>query len=356
MGDTVFQGDATNLPTSGPPGSMPESAGVPASEDLRSVGGEPAELFEQMLRIRVFEERCVELYSAGQIRGFMHLGVGQEAAAVGVVGALGDTDRVVGTYREHAHALAKGVPPESVMAEMFGFREGCSGGRGGSMHLFDVQRGFFGGNAIVAGGLPLAVGLALGDTMAGSDRITACFFGDGAMAEGEFHEAVNLAALWGLPVLFCCENNLYAMGTGLGFTHAATDLALRASSYGMVSWAVDAMDVVATRRAAVQAIAGIRGGAGPHFLELRTYRLRAHSMYDPERYRSADEVARWRERDPVAVMRSDVLASGALSATEVEALENRVERWVDTAVEQASAGTPEPVGDLERHVVADSGW
>jgi pyruvate dehydrogenase E1 component alpha subunit len=181
--------------------------------------------YRAMLRIRRFEERCVELYSAQHIRGFMHLGIGQEAVAVGVIDALRPDDRVVGTYRDHAHALAKGVPMDRVMAEMFGMSEGCSGGRGGSMHLFDVEHGLFGGNAIVAGGLPLAVGLALGDQMRHRDLVTVCFFGDGAMAEGEFHESINLAALWKLPVLFVCENNLYAMGTALAVSHASTDLA-----------------------------------------------------------------------------------------------------------------------------------
>ena len=200
---------------------------------------DPADLLRQMMRIRRFEERCAELYSATKIRGFVHLCIGEEAVAVGQISALAPGDAVVSTYREHGHALARGIPMESVMAEMFGKVTGCSRGRGGSMHLFDASRRFYGGNAIVAGGLPLAVGLALADQMNGRPNVTACIFGDGAMAEGEFHESANLAALWKLPVLFCCENSTYAMGTALAREHGQTDLAARAASYGMVAWTVD---------------------------------------------------------------------------------------------------------------------
>jgi pyruvate dehydrogenase E1 component alpha subunit len=307
-----------------------------------------------MLRIRRFEERCVELYSAQHIRGFMHLGIGQEAVAVGVIDALRPDDRVVGTYRDHAHALAKGVPMDRVMAEMFGMSEGCSGGRGGSMHLFDVEHGLFGGNAIVAGGLPLAVGLALGDQMCHRDLVTVCFFGDGAMAEGEFHESINLAALWQLPVLFVCENNLYAMGTALAVSHASTDLAGRAATYGVVAGSVDGMDVAAVSDAAAVAVAAIRGGGGPQFLEAHTYRLRAHSMYDPERYRTRDEVALWRERDPLPRYRRHLESLGTLDTATIDALDVDVDAEVDAAVEFARSGTPEPVEDLLVHVTAEA--
>jgi pyruvate dehydrogenase E1 component alpha subunit len=188
------------------------------------------DLYREMVRIRRFEERCVQLYSASEIRGFMHLYIGEEAVAVGVMQTLGPGDAIVSTYREHGHALARGISAASIMAEMFGRLEGCSRGRGGSMHLFDVAKRFYGGNAIVGGGLPIAVGLALADRLRGSDAVTACFFGEGAVAEGEFHECLNLAALWQLPVLFCCENNLYAMGTALARSESETDLALKASS------------------------------------------------------------------------------------------------------------------------------
>ncbi|HET8952128.1 MAG TPA: thiamine pyrophosphate-dependent enzyme, partial [Solirubrobacteraceae bacterium] len=190
-------------------------------------------LLHEMLRIRRFEERCVELYSASLIRGFLHLYIGEEAVAVGVMQSLRPEDAVVATYREHGHALVRGVPAGAIMAEMFGRLEGCSRGRGGSMHLFDASRRFYGGNAIVGGGLPLAVGLALADKLTGRCRVTACFFGEGAVAEGEFHECMNLAALWKLPVLFCCENNRYAMGTALERSESETDLALKAAGYEM---------------------------------------------------------------------------------------------------------------------------
>ena len=271
---------------------------VPATRD-EPVTAADVELLHQMLRIRRFEERCVELYSSTRIRGFVHLYIGEEAVATGVVSCLAPEDAVVATYREHGHALVRGVPARSIMAEMFGKVEGCSRGRGGSMHLFDAATRFYGGNAIVGGGLPVAVGLALADQMQGRDRVTACFFGEGAVAEGEFHETMNLAALWRLPVLFCCENNLYAMGTALGLSESQPSLALKAASYEMPSWTVDGMDVLAVRRAASMAVEAVRAGQGPHFLELQTYRFRAHSMYDPERYRDKDEVARWRARDPI---------------------------------------------------------
>ncbi|HEY0774102.1 MAG TPA: pyruvate dehydrogenase (acetyl-transferring) E1 component subunit alpha [Nocardioidaceae bacterium] len=308
------------------------------------------DLLRQMTRIRIFEERCVELYSAEKIRGFLHVAVGEEAVAAGVIGTLADVDAVVSTYREHGHALARGMSMESVMAEMFGKVTGCSRGRGGSMHLFDVSRRFYGGNAIVGGGLPLAIGLALADKMQGRPGVTVCFFGDGALAEGEFHESVNLAALWHLPVLFACENNLYAMGTALSKTHAQTDLALRAASYGIASWAVDGMDVLAVEQAAQRALDRIRNGGGPCFLELRTYRFRAHSMYDPDRYRDKAEVARWRERDPIELLARTMADAGELTAADREALVAEVTAEVEAAVQAAEEAPLEAVEDLTRFV------
>ena len=305
------------------------------------------DLYRQMLRTRRFEEKCVELYSAGTIRGFLHVYIGEEAVAAGVMAALTDDDAVVATYREHGHALVRGVPAGAVMAEMYGKAQGCSRGRGGSMHLFDASRRFYGGNAIVGGGLPLAVGLALADAMRGLPRVTACFFGEGAVAEGEFHECLNLAALWRLPVLFCCENNLYAMGTALDRSEAQTDIALKAASYGLTSWPVDGMDVLAVADAARRAAEAVRAGGGPHFLELRTYRFRAHSMYDPERYRDKAEVAEWKERDPLATFGARV--DEATRRT----LEEEVAAEVAAAVAFAEAGTDEPVADLTRFVYAE---
>ncbi|KOG09099.1 pyruvate dehydrogenase [Streptomyces viridochromogenes] len=307
-------------------------------------------MLRRMLLIRRFEERCVELYSAATIRGFVHLYIGEEAVAVGVHQALDERDAVVSTYREHGHALARGIPPEAVMAEMYGKSTGCSHGRGGSMHLFDAGRRFYGGNAIVGGGLPLAAGLALADRMRGEPRVTCCFFGDGAFAEGEFHETANLAALWGLPVLFVCENNLYAMGTALAREHAQTDLAMRAASYGMAAWAVDGMDVHAVEKAARGAVESLRAGSGPHFLEMRTYRFRAHSMYDPDRYRPKDEVEEWKRHDPVTGLADGMRTSGLLDAAALEDLEHRVAEEIDDAVRAAEQAPEEPAEDLLLHV------
>ncbi len=310
-------------------------------------------LLTQMLRIRRFEERCVELYSDTRIRGFLHLGIGEEACAVGVMEALSPDDAVVSTYREHGHALARGMPMRSVMAELEGKLEGCSRGRGGSMHLFDAAIRFYGGNAIVGGGIPLAVGLALADRMAGRDRVTACFFGDGAVAEGEFHESMNLAALWQLPVLFCCENNLYAMGTALARSESETDLSLKAASYRVSSWEVDGMDVAAVEQAARRACESIRAGGGPHFLELRTYRYRAHSMYDPDRYRDKAEIEHWKHLDPITSLSSLLIAEGLLADADLERIEEETARDIDDAVAFAEAGTLEPVTDLERFVLSE---
>ncbi|MFD5835927.1 pyruvate dehydrogenase (acetyl-transferring) E1 component subunit alpha [Streptomyces collinus] len=312
------------------------------------------DLLEAMLRIRRFEERCVELYSAAKIRGFVHLYIGEEAVAVGVNEALTPEDAVVSTYREHGHALARGITAEAVMAEMYGRTTGCSGGRGGSMHLFDASRRFYGGNAIVAGGLPLAAGLALADRMRGRANVTCCFFGDGAFAEGEFHETANLAALWELPLLLVCENNLYAMGTALERHEAQTDLALRAASYGMVAWAVDGMDAEAVEQAARRAVEGIRAGTGPHFLELRTYRFRAHSMYDPDRYRHKGEIEQWKSRDPVSLLMDRMRENGELGDKELARIEQRIADEIDHAVEAAEQAPEEPVGHLLRHVTSSS--
>jgi pyruvate dehydrogenase E1 component beta subunit/2-oxoisovalerate dehydrogenase E1 component len=304
-----------------------------------------------MLRIRRFEEKCAELYSAGKIRGFLHLYIGEEAVAVGAMHALTPEDAVVSTYREHGHALARGLPAGAVMAEMYGKQEGSSRGRGGSMHIFDAAARFYGGNAIVGGGLPMATGLALADVHLGrTARVTACFFGDGAVAEGEFHEALNLAALWKLPVLFICENNLYAMGTRIERALAVTDLPLKARACGVPAESVDGMDVEAVESAVRQAASAVRDGGGPRFLECRTYRFRAHSMFDPELYRQKAEVEEWKTRDPIAVLTSRLREREQIDDADLVAIQADVGLEIDEAVAYAEAGTWEPVEQLTRDV------
>ena len=311
------------------------------------------ECLTQMVRIRRLEERCAELYTETKIRGFLHLYNGEEAVAVGVVKALGPDDAIVATYREHGHALVRGISARSIMAELYGKQEGCSRGRGGSMHLFDAKTRFYGGNAIVGGGLPIAVGLALADKMRARPGVSCCFFGDGAVAEGEFHECLNLAAVWKLPVLFVCENNLYAMGTRLDLAQSTTDVAKKAAAYGISAEAVDGMDIFAVEAAAQRAVAAIRAGAGPSFLECKTYRFRAHSMYDPELYRSKAEVEEWKKRDPITNLASLLKQQGSISDSDLERIERNVAQELEDAVAYAEAGTWEPLADLERFVYSE---
>lgn len=308
------------------------------------------EFLQAMLRIRRFEERCAELYQRGTIRGFLHLYIGEEAVAVGALPWLAPDDAVVATYREHGHALVRGTPMGSLMAELFGKANGCARGRGGSMHFFDASRRFFGGLAIVAGGLPVAVGLALADRLQERRRVTACFFGDGAVAEGEFHESLNLAALWSLPVLFVCENNLYAMGTAIARHLSQTDIAAKAQAYGMACASVDGMDVVAVSDAARAAVEHVREGHGPFLLECRTYRFRAHSMYDAELYRSKEEVARWKQRDPIVLLEQTLRADGLVSDEDLEKMESAVAAEIDEAVAFAEGGSWELTEDLTKDV------
>ena len=307
-------------------------------------------LLREMLRVRRFEERAAEQYSLTRIRGFLHLYIGEEAVGVGVMQALTPDDAVVATYREHGQALARGLPAASLMSEMFGKATGCSRGRGGSMHFFDVSRRFYGGNAIVGGGLPIAVGLALADRMQGRRRVTACFFGDGAVAEGEFHESLNLAALWQLPVLFLCENNEYAMGTSILQELAQPDIHLRAQSYGIPAEEVDGMDVVAVEAAARRAAEAVRAGPGPQFLELHTYRFRAHSMADPDLYRTKDEVEHWKERDPIALFEARLRKAKLVTDDDLAAIESDIAVELDQAIAAAEVAPLESVDDLTKDV------
>jgi pyruvate dehydrogenase E1 component alpha subunit len=322
----------------------PPTGAVPYAKDL-ALG-----LLRDMLRIRRMEERSARLYGEQKIRGFLHLYIGEEAVAAGAVRALEPEDNVVATYREHGHALLRGMPMDAIMAEMYGKAEGCSRGRGGSMHLFDAKRRFYGGNAIVAGGLPLAVGLALADRMRARPAITACFFGEGAVAEGAFHESLNLAALWKLPVLFCCENNLYAMGTALARSESQTDLAAKARSYNVATMRVDGQDAVAVHEATKSAARHVREAAGPCFVEYQTYRFRAHSMFDPELYRDKAEVEAWKTRGPLHTFTARLKAEGKLTEEEFLALDREAMAEVEHAVAFAESGTWEPVEELLRDV------
>lgn len=310
-------------------------------------------LLSQMLRIRCFEDRCAELYSAGKIRGFLHLYNGEEGVAVGVMQALRPEDDIAGTYREHGHAIARGVPMRTIMAELYGKVEGCCRGRGGSMHIFDLSRRFFGGNAIVGGCLPLAVGLALGEQLMGRNAIVVCFFGEGAVAEGEFHESMNLASLWRLPVLFVCENNYYAMGTALARSEAETDLVTKLSSYRMRAESVDGMDVLAVEERARAFVEYVRGERAPAFLEARTYRFRAHSMYDPQLYRSKTEVKEWESKGPIIGLTQRLKAASLMTEEDFLRLQRAANEEVDEAAAFAEQGALEPVEQLTRFVYAE---
>ncbi len=307
-------------------------------------------LYREMLRIRRFEEKSAEMYSLQKIHGFLHLYIGEEATGVGAMQAFTPDDAIVATYREHGHALARGMQASVLMAELYGKATGCSHGHGGSMHFFDANRRFYGGYAIVGGGLPIAVGLALADKMQDRKRVTACFFGDGAVAEGEFHEAMNLAALWKLPLVFLCENNLYAMGTALVRHQAQTNISLKARSYNMDSSAVDGMDVLAVEAVAKQAAEFVRSGKGPFLLELQTYRFRAHSMSDPDLYRTKEEIEEWKKRDPISLFQSRLQAWGYLTESDAARIESEIKAEIDEAVRFAETSPEEPVEDLHKDV------
>lgn len=301
-------------------------------------------MLRAMVRVRRLEERCAEDYAAAKIRGFLHLYIGQEAVAAGVIPALAPHDSIVATYREHGHALLRGISAESIMAEMYGKAGGCSRGRGGSMHLFSSEHRFFGGHAIVAGGLPVAIGIALADKFRGTRAVTCVFFGEGAAAEGEFYESLNLAALWRLPVLFVCENNLYAMGTALARSEAEPAIHKQAAAHRIGAESVDGMDVLAVSEAAVQAIERVRETGAPWFLECMTYRFRAHSMFDPELYRDKGEVEEWRKRDPIVTFLQRM--TGVITADDVSAIERDAADEIARACAFADASPLEPVENL----------
>ncbi|SMO45366.1 pyruvate dehydrogenase (acetyl-transferring) E1 component subunit alpha [Fodinibius sediminis] len=311
-------------------------------------------LLHQMIRIRQMEEKAYELYTQEKIRGFLHLYDGEEAVAVGVIENLQKEDSIVATYREHGHALVRGVSMERIMAEMYGKLEGCSGGRGGSMHLYDKETNFFGGSAIVANGLPMATGVALAYKRQQKEAIACCFFGEGAVDEGEFHESMNLAALWKLPVLFVCENNLYSMGMPFELAESETDLVTKARSYKMKASSVNGMDVLAVLQEARKAVAYARDNQQPYFLECRTYRYRAHSMFDPERYRSKEEVQEWKKKDPITTFAEKLKKEQLLTDEELQHINREVAGEVAQAVQFAEEGTDEPIENLSQFVYSNS--
>ncbi len=310
-------------------------------------------LLRMMLRIRRFEEKCAQLYSQEKIRGFLHLAIGEEAIPAGVMPCLSAEDEIVATYREHGHAIARGVPMTALMAEMFGKVDGCSRGRGGSMHIFDKGRRLVGGNAIVGGGLPVAVGLALAARLQSDDRIAVCFFGEGAMAEGEFHESMNLAALWELPVVFICENNYYAMGTALARSESESNLRRKAQAYRVRAVSTDGMNVIAVEQLMRDVVAHVRRERQPVFVEMRTYRFRPHSMFDPELYRDKSEVEQWKEHGPIRGLTDAMKRWEWLNDEERRSIDREIDREVDEAVEFAERSEWEPLADLTRFVYSD---
>ena len=300
--------------------------------------GEYMDLLRQMVLIRRFEEKAAEMYMRGKIGGFLHLYIGEEAIAAGSISVLQPQDYIVSHYREHGHALARGMEPRKVMAELFGRSGGTSKGKGGSMHLFDAALGFLGGYAIVGGMMPIAVGLGLGAQHLGNDSVTLCFFGDGAVNEGEFHESLNLAALWNLPVVFLCENNGYGMGSPIQDTFAGTDIFRFAPVYGMnTPGQIDGMDVFEVMDATKEAVDRARKGQGPTFIEAKTYRFRGHSMADPMVYRKKTEEEEWRNKGPITRMKRHMEELGLLDEAEMQALEAEVDAIVQDAVNFAEA-------------------
>jgi len=300
-------------------------------------------LLHDMMLIRRFEEKAAECYALGKIGGFLHLSIGEEAVAAGVTSVLRPDDYAISTYREHGHCLAKGSDPRRVMAELFGRRDGLSKGKGGSMHLFDKSRNFLGGHAIVGAHLPIATGVGFAIKYQGGDQVVVCYFGDGAVPEGEFHEAMNLAALWKLPVIFLCENNRYAMGTSLERALAETEIWKFGRAYNMPCEPVDGMDVVAIREAVGRAVERARAEKVPSLIEVRTYRFRGHSMRDPAGavYRTKEEVEREKLRDPIVLFRDRALREELVTEADVRAIEKDVNDLVDEAVAFAEA-SPEP--------------
>lgn len=312
-----------------------------------------AEFYRKMLVIRRFEEASARLYMQSLIRGFLHLYIGEEAVAVGAISALEPQDYIITHYRDHGHALARGMDPKACMAELCGRATGASGGKGGSMHLFDAERHFMGGHAIVGGQMPIGVGMALGVKLQGGDGVAMVFFGDGAVNEGEFHESLNLASIWKLPVIFFLENNLYGMGTHVERTHAAgRDIYNSAEYYKIPAVQVDGMDLLAVREASVEAVRRARSGQGPAFIEAMTYRYRGHSMADPVHYREHEEVEEWRINDPINRFKAFALDQGLIALPELDAIDGEVAAEIEAAVKFARESPFPDEGALHENIYA----
>jgi len=310
--------------------------------------------YRGMVLIRTFEERAAEQYTLGKIRGFLHLYIGEEAIAVGVISSLQPQDYIATHYRDHGHALARGMGTREVMAELFGKATGTTGGIGGSMHLFDASRNFVGGYAIVGGQLPIAVGLGFAASYKLEDRISVCFVGDGALNEGEFHESMNMASIWKLPVLFVCENNLYGMGMPVEDALAKREIYKLAEAYEMPSAQVDGMDVLSVREATQSAVEHVRSGQGPFFLEAKTYRFRGHSVADPSEYRTRVEERRWQHEDPILCYKEWLLANSLVTEEELRLMDEDADREVDEAIRFAEESPAPSLEALRRNVYAGS--
>lgn len=316
---------------------------------------EHLDLYQQMVVIRLLEEKAAELYQQGKIGGFLHLYIGQEAVSTGLISARKPQDRVITAYRDHGVAINCGLSANEVMAELLGKSTGVSGGKGGSMHMADVNKNFWGGHAIVGAHLPIAAGLALGDMYQKQDGVTICMFGEGATNIGYFHEALNLSKVWNLPVLWVCENNQYGMGTSVERASAVSDIRQKAEGYGMKNDHVDGMDIMKVREIALKLIEEIRKGSGPQFLEVNTYRFRGHSMGDPERYRKQEEIHKWQESDPIGIYRKFLLENKITKEAEMNKVDNKALEIVEEAVRFAES-SPEPAAEeLFRHIYVEEG-
>lgn len=316
---------------------------------------EHLDLYQQMVVIRILEERSAELYQQGKIGGFLHLYIGQEAVSTGLISARKPQDRVITAYRDHGVAINCGLSAKEVMAELLGKATGVSGGKGGSMHLADVNKNFWGGHAIVGAHLPIAAGLALGDIYQKQDGVTICMFGDGATNIGYFHEAMNLSKVWKLPVLWVCENNQYGMGTTVERASAVSEIRQKADGYAMKNDNVDGMDIMKVREKALEMIEEIRSGSGPQFLEINTYRFRGHSMGDPERYRQQEEIRKWQENDPIGIYRKYLVKERIATEEELNEEDKKANEIIEEAVHFAES-SPEPAAEeLFKNIYVEEG-